>query len=74
VALIDGLMICLIRPWQINDSRPLALATRTNSTGYFARERTGVASPDCLRARRNRMCPAGIRMRVDVLWWPRIAA
>ncbi len=20
------------------------------------------------------MCPAGIRMRVDMLWWPRIAA
>ncbi len=22
----------------------------------------------------KRMCPAGIRMRVDMLWWPRIAA
>jgi hypothetical protein len=20
------------------------------------------------------MCPAGIRMRIDMLWWPRIAA
>jgi len=22
----------------------------------------------------NRMCPAGIRMRVDMLWWPQIVA
>ena len=46
---------------------------RTNSTGYFAEERIGVASSDCLCVGTNRVCPAAIRTRVDMLWYPRIA-
>jgi len=33
-----------------------------------------VASLDCLCAGTNRICPAGIQIRVHMLWWPRIAA
>jgi len=73
-AKIAGLVICWIRSWQINVSRFLELAMRTSSTGHFAWERSGVASLDCLCAGIYCMCPAGIRMRVDMLWWPRIAA
>ena len=74
MAWIAGPMICCIRSWQINVFRALALAMRTNSTDHFTRERTGVASWDCLCAGTNRMFPAGIRMKVDMLWWPRSAA
>ena len=74
VAWIAGPMIHWIRSWQINVSRPLALAMKTSSTGHFAGERTEVASSDCLCVGTSRMCPVGIRMRVDILWWPQIAA
>ena len=69
MAYIAGLKIWWIRSWEMNVFRPLSLAIRSNYTGHFARERTGVASSDYLCAGTNRMCPAGIRMRV-----PRIAA
>jgi hypothetical protein len=69
-----GPRIIWIRSWQINGPRPMALAMRANSTGHFAGERIEVASSDCLCAGTNRMCPADIRMRDNVLWWPRVAA
>ena len=74
VAWIAGLRIWWSRSWETNVSRPLSLAMRTNSSGHFAGERTCVASSDCLCAGTNCMCPAGIRMRVDMLRWPHIAA
>jgi hypothetical protein len=33
-----------------------------------------VASSDCLCKETNRICPASIRIRVEMLWWPRIEA
>ncbi len=48
VARIAGQRICEILSWLRNKSRPLELAMRTKSTGYFAGDRTGVASSDCL--------------------------
>jgi len=74
VAWIAGLRIWWIRSWETNVSLPLSLAIKTNSTGHFAGERTCVPSSDCLCVGTNRMCPAGIWMRVEMLWWPRIAA
>ena len=67
VACIAGIRICLIRSWQRNVSRPMSFVMRTNFTGHYAGARKGVASSDCLWAGTNRMCPAGIRMRVDML-------
>ena len=74
VALMAGARIEWIRSWQRNGSRPLALAIRTNSAGHFAGERSGVALSECLCAGTNLMCPAGVRVRVHMVWWPRIAA
>ncbi len=74
MAWIAGLWIWLIRSWETNVSRLVSLAMRTNSTGHFLGERTVVASSDCICAGAHRMCAAGIRMRVDMLLWPRIAA
>jgi hypothetical protein len=74
IAWIAGARIDRIRSWEKIVSRTLTLAMRTSSAGHFVGERIGLASSDCLCSGTKRMCPAGIRMRVAMLWWSRIAA
>ena len=52
---------------------PSSFEMRTSSTGYFAGGREVVSLSDCLLAGTNRICPAGISMRVSRLWWLLIA-
>ncbi len=54
-------------------SRPSALAIRMSSTGHLAGLRSMDSSSVCLSAGTKRMCPLGMRMRVDIFWCPRMA-
>ena len=55
-------------------SRPLTLAIRTSSTSHLAGLSSIEGSSVCFSAGTKRMCPFGIRIRVDMLVWPLIAA
>ena len=65
-------MVCILSASRYL-SRPLAFAIRTSSTGNLAGLSTIEGSSVCFSAGTKRMCPFGIRIRVDMLGWPVIA-
>ncbi len=52
---------------------PNSLAMMIISTGHLAGLSSTDSSSACLSAGINLMCPLGMRMRVDIFVWPRIA-
>ena len=49
---------------------PFSFAIRTSSTGHLAGVSTIEGSSVCFSAGTKRMCPVGMRIRVDMLVWP----
>ena len=72
-SLMAGPRMPCTRPMFRNCVFPSALAVRTSSTGHLAGVRLWASPFHWLCVGTNRMCPVGIRMRVSLLAWLRIA-
>ena len=71
---MDGERIVCILSMSRYTSRPMSFAIRTSSTGHLADLSSIEGSSICFSAGTKRMCPFGMRIRVDMLVWPLIAA
>ena len=73
VSWMAGARIIRILSLSMYFSLPMSFAMRISSTGHLAGWSDIVLSSVCLSDGTKRMCPAGIRSRVDMLMWPLIA-